>query len=84
MLRLAARAGDGKSCYQLGVLALAGDTRNPPDAAEAASWWALAESAGHPLAAKRLADLYREGGPGLAPDPAAAERMAASAARLGF
>ncbi|MGA4637068.1 sel1 repeat family protein [Pseudomonas solani] len=84
MLRLAARAGDGKSAYQLGVVALAGDTRNPPDAGEAASWWALAEAAGHPLAAKRLADLYRDGGPGLAPDPAAAERMAASAAQRGF
>lgn len=84
MLRLAARGGDGKSAYQLGVVALAGDTRNPPDAVDAASWWELAEAAGHPLAAKRLADLYRDGGPGLTPDAAAAERMAASAARQGF
>ncbi|MBT8767536.1 SEL1-like repeat protein [Metapseudomonas boanensis] len=84
LLRLAAQAGDGKSAYQLGVLSLAGDARNAPDAAQAAHWWNLAVNARHPLAARRLADLYREGGPGLAADVEAAERMARRADGLGL
>lgn len=84
LLRLAGQAGDGKSAYQLGVLALAGDARQAPDAAQAAHWWSLAEQAGHPLAARKLADLYREGGPGLAADVEAAERMDRRAAQLGL
>jgi TPR repeat protein len=84
LLRLAARAGDGKSAYQLGVLSLAGDPRQAPDAAEAARWWNLAAEAGHPLAAHKLAELYRDGGPGLEPDVEAAERMTRRAGELGL
>ncbi|MGP0174764.1 sel1 repeat family protein [Pseudomonas sp. NCHU5208] len=76
LLRLAAQAGDGKAAYQLGQLALKGDTRQPPDGQEAARWWGMALAAGHPLAAGRLALLYREGAPGLAVDPAQAEHYA--------
>ncbi|WP_263138564.1 sel1 repeat family protein [Pseudomonas sp. RIT-PI-AD] len=74
LLRLAAKAGDGKSAYQLGVLSLAGDTRQPPDAAQAAQWWERAAAFGHPLAPLKLAALYRDGGPGLMADPQAAAR----------
>ena len=84
LLRLAARAGDGKSAYQLGVLSLAGDPRQAPDAAAAARWWNLAAEAGHPLAAHKLAELYRDGGPGLEPDVEAAERMTRRAGELGL
>ncbi|WP_044871826.1 sel1 repeat family protein [Pseudomonas sp. LFM046] len=84
LLRQAARAGDAKSAYQLGVLSLDGDARQAPDAAEAARWWGLAADAGHPLAARKLADLYRDGGPGLLPDAAASERAARRAAELGL
>lgn len=48
LLRLAAQAGDGKAAYQLGVLSLAGDTRQAADGQLAASWWAMAAAAGHP------------------------------------
>lgn len=62
LLRLAASAGDGKSAYQLGVQALKGDSRQAPDALAASRHWALAAEAGHPLAARKLAELYRDGG----------------------
>ncbi|WP_137823130.1 sel1 repeat family protein [Pseudomonas sp. D(2018)] len=84
LLRQAAQAGDGKSAYQLGVLSLAGDARQAPDAADAARWWGLAADAGHPLAARKLADLYRDGGPGLEPDSDAAQRAARRAGELGL
>ncbi|WP_271411042.1 sel1 repeat family protein [Pseudomonas sp. Q1-7] len=84
LLRLAAQGGDGKAAYQLGLLSLAGDARQAPDAAEAAHWWGLAANAGHPLAARKLADLYRDGGPGLGPDASAAERAARRAFELGL
>lgn len=57
LMRLAATAGDGKAAYQMGVISLAGDTRNAPDPAEAARWWTLAVQAGHPLAALKLEQL---------------------------
>lgn len=84
LLRLAAGAGDSKSAYQLGVLSLDGDARQAPDAAQAARWWELAAERGHPLAARKLVELYRAGGPGLVPDAAAAERAEMRASRLGF
>ena len=62
-LRLAASAGDGKAAYQLGVQALKGDSRQAPDALAASRHWAQAAEAGHPLAARKLAELYRDGGP---------------------
>ena len=84
LLRLAASAGDGKSAYQLGVLSLAGDTRQAPDAGEAARYWSLAADAGHPLAARRLAELYRQGAPGLPADAEQAARFGERARELGF
>lgn len=84
LLRLAAQAGDGKSAYQLGVQCLAGDTRQAADATQAAHWWALAAAAGHPLASRRLAELYRDGGTGLEADPGLAEHYARRAAELGL
>ncbi|UTW08584.1 sel1 repeat family protein [Pseudomonas benzenivorans] len=84
LLRLAAHGGDGKAAYQLGVLSLAGDARQAPDARQAARWWTLASAAGHPLATRRLADLYRDGAPGLPADTEAAARLAARAQALGL
>lgn len=79
LLRLAANGGDGKAAYQLGVQALQGDTRQAPDASQAVRWWEMALAAGHPLAANRLSLLYRDGAPGLEPDPQAADRYASMA-----
>jgi TPR repeat protein len=84
LLQLAASAGDGKSAYQLGVLSLAGDTRQAPDAKAAAAYWQQAATAGHPLAAQRLAQLYQQGGQGLAANPEQAARFQARAAELGL
>lgn len=61
LLRLAARGGDGKAAYQLGVLALRGDVRQASDGQEAARWWRMALAAGHPLAAACLERLHRDG-----------------------
>lgn len=84
LLRLAASAGDGKAAYQLGVQALKGDSRQAPDALAASRHWALAAEAGHPLAARKLAELYRDGGPGLAPDSERADHYAQRASALGL
>ncbi|MGL4319078.1 MAG: sel1 repeat family protein [Pseudomonas sp.] len=84
LLRQAATGGEGKAAYQLGVLSLKGDTRQAPDALEAARWWSLGADAGHPLAAQRLAQLYRDGGPGLASDAVLAEQFAQRAEALGL
>ena len=84
LLRLAATGGEAKAAYQLGALSLASDTRQAPDAVEAVRWWTLAAAAGHPLAARRLADLYCEGGPGLPADPEQATRFVQRARELGL
>lgn len=84
LLGKAAVAGDAKSAYQLGVISLTGDTRNAPDGGAAARWWAQAADAGHPLAARRLAELYTEGGHGLAVDPQLAARYNQRASELGL
>lgn len=84
LLRLAATAGDGKAAYRLGALSLAGDTQHTPDAAAAAHWWTLGADAGHPLAAQRLAELYREGAAGVAADAELAARFAAQARAQGL
>lgn len=84
LLRLAAQGGDGKAAYQLGVLSLAGDTRQAADGQVAASFWVMAAAAGHPLAARRLVSLYRDGAVGLAPDLQLAQRYEARAAELGL
>lgn len=84
LLRLAAGGGDGKAAYQLGLLSLAGDSRQAPDGVEAARWWTLAAAAGHPLAVQRLARLYREGAPGLMADAVLARRFEQRASELGL
>lgn len=70
LLCLAAEAGDAKSAYQLGVHCLSGSLNEPANALQAAHWWELAGSAGHPLALQRLLQVYEQGGPQL---PASAE-----------
>ena len=80
LLALAAKAGDAKAAYQLGVLSLAGDTQHAADAQQAIDWWTLAANAGHPAAAYRLAELYRAGAPGIPVDLALAEHFAALSA----
>jgi TPR repeat protein len=84
LLALAATAGDAKAAYQLGAGCLCASLGQSPDARQAAHWWALAARNGHPLAARRLAGLYRQGGQGLEADPQLAERYAARAAELGL
>ncbi|WP_333983008.1 tetratricopeptide repeat protein [Ectopseudomonas khazarica] len=79
LLRLAASSGDGKAAYQLGVQALQGDTRQAPDGVQAVRWWEMALAAGHPLAARRLSQVYLDGAPGVTPDRALAEQHAALA-----
>ena len=44
----------------------------------------MASDAGHPLATYRLAQLYRQGGPGLACDLQAAERLEQRAHEQGY
>ncbi|PTS84437.1 hypothetical protein DBR00_11030 [Pseudomonas sp. HMWF032] len=80
LLALAAKSGDAKAAYQLGVLSLTGDTQHAPDAQQAIVWWAQAAQAGHPAAAYRLAELYRAGAPGIPVDLARAEHFAALSA----
>ncbi|MCQ4296411.1 sel1 repeat family protein [Pseudomonas stutzeri] len=84
LLRLAAKAGDAKAAYQMGVVSLSEDASHGPDGNEAARWWAKAAEAGHPLAAVRLEQLYRAGGHGLAADASQADRYKARAAQLGL
>lgn len=80
LLALAAKAGDAKAAYQLGVLSLAGDTQHAADAQQTIDWWTQAANAGHPAAAYRLAELYRAGAPGIPVDLALAEHFAALSA----
>jgi TPR repeat protein len=77
LLALAAKAGDAKAAYQLGVLSLAGDTQHAADAQQAIDWWTRAANVGHPAAAYRLAELYRTGALGIPVDLALAEHFAA-------
>ncbi|MHB1371921.1 MAG: sel1 repeat family protein, partial [Pseudomonadaceae bacterium] len=62
---------------------LSEDASRGPDGREAARWWGQAATAGHPLAAMRLEQLYRAGGYGLAADPVEADRYKALAAQRG-
>ena len=84
LLRQAAVAGDAKAAYQLGVVSLVGDLAQPPNGEEAARWWGMAADRGHGLAANKLADLYIQGGPGLAADPQQAKHYRDIAARHGL
>ena len=69
LLELAAKAGDAKAAYQLGVQALKGSVQKPSNASQAAEWWGQSLNAGHPLAAGALSRLYQDGGPGIQADP---------------
>ncbi|WP_339905372.1 sel1 repeat family protein [Pseudomonas guineae] len=82
LLGLAAKAGDAKAAYQLGVLSLAGDPQHAESAQQAVAWWTLAAQAGHPAAAYRLAELYRTGAAGLSADAAQAEHFTVMSNRL--
>lgn len=84
LLRLAAAQGQLKAAFQLGVQALQGSAQQAPDAEAAVGYWRQAAAGGHPLAAYKLAELLREGAPGVAADPAEAERLAARARELGL
>lgn len=84
LLRLAAAQGQGRAAFQLGVQALKGSPQREPDAVQARHYWQQAIDAGHPLAALKLAELLREGAPGLPADPAEAERLAARTREQGF
>lgn len=84
LLRQAASAGDAKSAYQLGVIALTADVRSPANAPEAARWWRMAADAGHPLAARQLAELLEQGGEGLAADATASAHYFERARQLGI
>ena len=80
LLELAAKAGDAKAAYQLGVLSLKEGVIEAADAQQAATWLTLAAQAGHPAAAFRLSNLYRTGAPGVAADQQLAEHFAALSA----
>ena len=82
LLGLAAKAGDAKAAYQLGVLSLAGDTQHAADVQQSIEWWTLAAQAGHPAAAYRLAELYRSGAEGVSADEAQAEYFTELSKRL--
>jgi uncharacterized protein len=82
LLALAAKAGDTKAAYQLGVLSLAGDAQHAVDAQQAVNWWEQAAQAGHPAAAYRLAELYRTGAADVCADAIKAEYFAALSQRL--
>ncbi|WP_298188769.1 sel1 repeat family protein [uncultured Pseudomonas sp.] len=82
LLGLAAKAGDAKAAYQLGVLSLAGDTQHAADAQQSTEWWTMAAQAGHPAAAYRLAELYRSGAEGVSADEAQAEYFTELSKRL--
>ena len=84
LLQLAGQAGDGKAAYQLGVLSLQDTPQQAANGVQAADWWQKAVAAGHPLAARKLADLYRDGAPGLPPDADRARQMLERAAELGM
>ncbi len=75
LLRLAAEAGDAKSAYQVGLLSLKGSLNEPADASQAAHWWEMAARNGHPIALRRLLELYEQGGPQLPASPADAQRI---------
>ena len=77
LLELAAKAGDAKAAYQLGVLSLKEGVIEAADAQQALTWLTLAAQAGHPAAAFRLSNLYRTGAPGVAADQQLAEHFAA-------
>lgn len=77
LLGLAAKAGDAKAAYQLGVLCLSDESLQAADAQQAVVWLTQAAQAGHPAAAFRLSALYRTGAVGVQVDEVLAEHFAA-------
>jgi TPR repeat protein len=77
LLVLAAKAGDAKAAYQLGVLCLKEEGLQAADPQQAVVWLTQAAQAGHPAAAFRLSTLYRTGAPGVPTDEALAVHFAA-------
>ncbi|ANG63980.1 hypothetical protein A8C75_16885 [Marinobacterium aestuarii] len=74
-LQLAADKGDSKACYQMGRICEQGfEHRFPVDEARALHYYRLAAEQLHPLAVRRLADVYRDGELGQNADGQAAER----------
>jgi TPR repeat protein len=74
-LQLAADKGDSKACYQMGRIFEQGfEHQFPVDEARALHYYSRAAEQQHPLAARRLADVYRGGELGQSADPQAAER----------
>ncbi|WP_189472368.1 tetratricopeptide repeat protein [Litchfieldella qijiaojingensis] len=64
----AAHSGDARAQYQAGRIYEHGCAQYPQRDDHAVTWYARAGEAGHPLAAKRLAEAYRRGELGLAVD----------------
>lgn len=72
LLKTAAMQGDAKAAYQLGMQS---QQEQPSDMGGVIHWWSMAAEAGHPLAARRLAELYCDGAEGVAADPGKAEHF---------
>jgi TPR repeat protein len=73
-LQRAADKGDLKALYQMGRIHEQGYQHQfPPAPEKALEAYRRAAEAGHPLAVKRMVELYRDGGLGVTPD---AQQMA--------
>jgi TPR repeat protein len=74
-LQLAADKGDAKACYQMGRIFEQGfEHRFAPDPVKALHYYRRAAEQQHPLALRRLVDVYRNAELGQAPDSWEAER----------
>ncbi|NVK39828.1 MAG: sel1 repeat family protein [Oceanospirillaceae bacterium] len=77
-LERAADKGDAKACYQLGRICEQGfEHRFPVNNARALHYYRRAAALRHPLALRRLIEVYRDGALGQAPDSAEASRWEA-------
>ncbi|WP_240476497.1 tetratricopeptide repeat protein [Marinobacterium rhizophilum] len=77
-LQLAADKGDSKACYQMGRIFEQGfEHRFVADTAKALHYYRRAAEQQHPLALRRLADVYRDGELGQAVDLETAQRWEA-------
>ncbi|MFC6671779.1 tetratricopeptide repeat protein [Marinobacterium aestuariivivens] len=77
-LERAAGMGDARACYQMGRISEQGfEHRFSPDPVRALHYYRLAAQQRHPLALRRLVEVYRDGGLGQTPDPAERARWEA-------
>ncbi|GGO82113.1 hypothetical protein GCM10011348_22730 [Marinobacterium nitratireducens] len=77
-LERAADKGDAKACYQMGRICEQGfEHRFPSDAVRALHYYRRAAELKHPLALRRLIDVYRDGELGQTPDSAEVARWEA-------